>query len=469
MLIVLPSPCWFSVRFRATAWWVAWTVGAALRWLASGWRPLVLLVVVVALAWWARSWLIAAGSDPGTGSPPLAELLTAGSALKILACTALLAAIAQAWRTRHRVVVLAFTNHAGNELDTDTGGLAANLLSELQRLNNLYITIDEALPAAGSDLGVTANVGGIGDTLKGAISTDSKIELGVLKLPAGALVGLVATLVQGPRLSGSVHRDAAGRLLLLAQLDGHGLNKSWQVAEDPDAPGLGNMIRQLAVRAFTDIAQPGSPVWEAVQCYSEGLRLYRRTVRSDHRRDSSLGRAERAFLKAQSHDKKFARCHYNLGIIYRDRKKFRSAEVAFRQALIENPALVEAAEALAEIHCRPGGSRAATIPQALRALGMQPESARSWRLLGLAQSTSDSDGDSHNGHSLATGSLEIAVAFAWRALCRDAIARRGLEPALNILEGCVRDATRIHNDNDNAHRAALLLREALSCRDSATL
>ena len=94
----------------------------------------------------------------------------------------------------------------------------------------------------------------------------------------------------------------------------------------------------------------GSKKWEAVKWFSEGLRAYRRTLTTDMDKKIYLREAERHFFEALRLDKTFARCSYNLGIVYRDREKPIKARAAFERAIEDNTVHPDAAYALSVIH-----------------------------------------------------------------------------------------------------------------------
>jgi tetratricopeptide (TPR) repeat protein len=137
------------------------------------------------------------------------------------------------------------------------------------------------------------------------------------------------------------------------------------------AQALGTVLDELAYRIFTDIASVGSPIWRAVESYSEGLRTYRQTLGTERHRQAKLLRAEKLFIKARAEDNKFARCYYNLGIVYKDLKRYDSDRAAFELARERDPTLADAAYALAFDYFNRGNYRNALV-YTERAINIRP-------------------------------------------------------------------------------------------------
>jgi hypothetical protein len=262
-------------------------------------------------------------------------------------------------------------------------------MQRLQSLNDLYNVIDSANPPTDATQATGArssseappakmSVGDVGEWLSNLVTAESKVKLGPLEIPIGALLGTFARLVQGPRLSGSLHRDGQ-RLVLLARIEGLPSAPSWRVdskvletlTPPTIAQALGTVLDELAYRIFTDIASVGSPIWRAVESYSEGLRTYRQTLGTERHRQAKLLRAEKLFIKARAEDNKFARCYYNLGIVYKDLKRYDSDRAAFELARERDPTLADAAYALAFDYFNRGNYRNALV-YTERAINIRP-------------------------------------------------------------------------------------------------
>ena len=112
---------------------------------------------------------------------------------------------------------------------------------------------------------------------------------------------------------------------------------------------------------ITALGDLGSPRWEAVRPFTHGLRAYRGTQMIKGDSSPELRRAEKEFILALSMDRSFAKCHYNLGIIYQRLRAYESAEAAFRKALEENPDSAEPYYALASVYFDDGNLERAAI------------------------------------------------------------------------------------------------------------
>src|SRR5262249_49770637 len=151
-------------------------------------------------------------------------LTTPSNMAAIVAGVVVLTLVYQAYQARWRITILAFTNYAGDDYKSYVEGLSARLLNELQRLSDLYKVIDDAnptstQPASGDRtalIGVTASVEDVGNALRGAITTETKVKLWFFEVPVGAVVAAFARFVQGPRLTGSLHREGQ-RLILIGR------------------------------------------------------------------------------------------------------------------------------------------------------------------------------------------------------------------------------------------------------------
>ena len=436
---------WFSVWFRYIAWWMALASGRVRCWLVSGWGRWLLLFTAVILGAWLRAGLIR--------SPlPLSEMLTAGFALKVLGAAVLLAIFFNAYRARSRMVILPFSSFTGDEkLKAQVEGLAARLLDELASLTELCRDADEAQPAktmSNGAINASIGTGEIDPALREAVSADSKVKFGPLELPIGAILGLVTRILQGPRLSGSLHGEG-GKLHLIVKIDGRGPARSWRVSSDDveefsaagELEALPQMSKQMAYRVFTDLVPVGSARWRAVRCYLEGLRLYRETLRTKKDSELKLRRAEKKFIAALSHDSGFPYGHYNLGLVYRDLLEEDSARAAFALAIKVDPSLAKAYYALAVSHWNKEDYSDA-LRFCERVITLQPDDARAWNLKGLSERRlAGKDREAWKGSAR---SRDLGVALAWRGLCSAALAGRAIESRQRIAPNCLRNAAVAH-------------------------
>lgn len=429
----------FDVRFRYVAWWTARAAGVTRRWLLTGWRSAVLLLAGVALAMLGISRL-------KLHRWQWQELLTATFAVRAVTVSVLISTLLWAYRARKRMVILPFMSYASDDRVKDKDdkvkdkveGIATLLLSQLAYLTQLYVTIDEMVPEAtrkGKNDGeqitkATVNVQDVGEDLQGMISGESKVRLGLVELPVGALMGVVGRIVQGPRITGSLHKEG-NSMTLVASLTGGDRNRNWQVRSGDLDKGrstedstLRSMIEQMAYRIFTDLVETGSASWRAVRCHSRGLRSYRDQSNTLKDKELNLRRAERAFIQALAEDNEFARNHYNLGIVYKEKGKgeTHAAKIELQKVTEIDPHFWEAYYALANI--AKGEYRYDDVLRLCdQVICLQPDSTQAWSLRGLACRY-----ESELGQKLKAGdppqvwarsieSRALSAALAWRALC----------------------------------------------------
>ena len=150
------------------------------------------------------------------------------------------------WRSRSRIVIDSFVDFTADNVPVTTApaarekegaapgtskpaaadkvaasGLSTLLLIELARLIDVYRDVDEAR-AVPTTAGVrramdaTIKVDDVNDLLRTAVSAESRVSLGPFQLPVGTLLSVFAKILQGPRITGSLHRQG-DRLMLAAQ------------------------------------------------------------------------------------------------------------------------------------------------------------------------------------------------------------------------------------------------------------
>lgn len=456
---------WQNLWFRGAAWWLARVLGRIWVWFGYAWQWGILLLAAAAL------WAIlpfpketgpnlavpkppAASHQVVTSQPPVAPKPAVSStsaharrrAVQLFAAVTLLWLAYQAYRGRTRLVIEPFAGYTNDDkLDKLVAGLGPMLQSKLAAISDLFKVIDEATPSRRSIfIEVIPGVQDVGTILKDA----SAINLGPLKIPANLLVGLVGKMVSGPRLSGALHK-VDDDFILTAELSGGGRSGNWRVeANSLERPRLSpqakiqELVSQLAFRVATDLVDIGSPRWRAISAFTDGLRAYRETQRQQGDKAATLREAERCLIRALNDDQQFRQCHFNLGVVYRQLEEHKSAQAAFRRALKEDPDNFEACYALAEAFASAEDfKRALWFSDA--AIGIKPNDARAWDLSGYArrykeqkhrrrQLTLPRDQEEFRRLKVALpyGDLawrwirepsEIAVALAWRALCRSAL------------------------------------------------
>ncbi|HEX5719637.1 MAG TPA: DUF6064 family protein [Thermoanaerobaculia bacterium] len=475
----LSLPAWYSAGFRLLAWEATrWLRGLRLgwAWLAERWGgvlivALLLLVAVLQFAevFWQRDAPAKPAVTAEAGKPAGANTAADQSPETNLVLTGFaLAALLAIYRARRRIVIEDFHDHTTGEVASNLAkGLASRLRNELSSIINLYRTIDEANPPGkGKIVSVTVGVDGSLERLEDVIGPDSSIEIGKLKIPIGLILSGLSRLVRGPRVTGSLHKDGE-QLLLVAELAGGGLSGTWRVSfqdlseeqRTPQDAAVHRLAEQLAYRIITSLGNLGSPRWEAVRHFTEGLRAYRTTqvVRSDV--SPELRRAEKEFINALRQDRNFSQCHYNLGVVYQHLGVHNSAEASYRQVLEEDPDWSEAYYALATVYFEAGKREKAGI-FARKMIEIRPGDARGWNLNGVARYAHEDlearsrrklDGNleqAANGPAWdeITCSFKIAAALAWRSLCAAALrSSRPLDKEEQLAVGCATNLGIVRN------------------------
>jgi tetratricopeptide (TPR) repeat protein len=357
---------------------VVWIVDQAASTLASiSWFPLKTLLQSL------EKWIQSMWSNPWS----------------FLALYTLLWLLRWAWQARHRLVVETFVNYTDKQLDTDVRGLATLLVVRLGQLHDLYRTVDEQRAISTSvleneSIDATIKVEDIDELLKDAVSSQSELSLGPLKIPVGTLLSLIGRFVQGPRILGSLHNDG-GKLILTAQSVGRRNSFKWRVDQvltpvqsmEPHSPDLVSMVQELACRIFTDLALNGSVRWKATNAFSEGLREYRECLHIPKDRRAHLKQAEKKFIETLAEDVKFDMAYYNLGVVYTELGYTKAAETAFEQAITQSPNSWEAYYALASSRYDSKNYHR-TIQLCKRVIELKPKDenlAKAYQLKGLAE------------------------------------------------------------------------------------
>ena len=368
----------------------------------------------------------------------------------ILAIYALLILALLAYRARRSVVVAEFVDHTSERSEDGEGrrrlekeakplrGVATLLVVELARLQALYRVVDErrAIGTAvgeGRPLDATVKVEALSEVLRSAVSAESKVSVGPITIPIGALMALLGRLVEGPQLTGALHKDGDS-LILTAQLSGGGgRSHSWRVKDETETPEslseagegtedrsplINQMIEQLACRMFSDLTLAKAVNWRATHHFINALRAFRRCLRVPRGRKLNLKAAERELIEAFSEDDGFVLVFYNLGVVYmelwrmalHEAKAMRTAsdphakeaaaakdmeaadhlhaaEAAFARAIEQDPGRWEAYYALALTRFE-RGRRYSVVEQCERVLALGPplaNRAKAYDLKGLAE------------------------------------------------------------------------------------
>ncbi len=412
--------------------------------------------------------------------------------VKVFAISSLTFLIYWSYKSKKRIVITNFLNQTGDEsMKSSVDAISAILLNELAALVRLYSIIDESNPYAPGtqdhsdrekSIDPNINVSGVGESLKSAVASDSKVKLGILEVPIGAIMSILGMTVEGPRLTGCLAKEN-DCLSLVANIGGGGIKGNWRISssdlsegETPTKDQITHMTRQLAYRIFTDLEKEhiGSPRWKAVCHYINGLSAYRETLRTDRDKNIKLLKAEREFLMALGEDKKFLKCYYNLGIIYYALNKPESAFSVLNKAIDPGQPenfLSSVYYALAQNHFWMQGRReenARDYEFSIRlcdsAIKIYPDEARAWDLKGWFKKNGrdfklnkeEGKQSDYYGKNIAP-IREIASALAWREMCWSTIKGKKDIGARKIAGICTRNLAVAHAQANRKSGISILL------------
>jgi tetratricopeptide (TPR) repeat protein len=256
---------------------------------------------------------------------------------------------------RRRLLVAHFDNLGG---DKDAGaGMSVLLANELAELGALFQGLEEgyAIKALGpgqTEVAIDTNT----SFLESAVSAESTLTVGPLKIPIAVLLGLVNRLVQGPRISGQIQNDG-GRRIVTIDLKGGRFYHQFRIEDGPNAHprSSADLARELAIQIFATGAFATPPVRGiALKFLIEGLRAYQRTTWTTKDVKLTLLAAERHFLDTITEDFRSDLAFYNLGFVYtnlgvryEDLDRLRAARTAFADAIERNPQRFDSQYALA--------------------------------------------------------------------------------------------------------------------------
>src|ERR1700720_712182 len=215
-------PAWYSHVFRYLFWWSALAVGALRRHRIT---TAALACALIALLY-ARLPMPLFWNELGLED----ELFLL---FKLLALLALATLIYGAYRARKYLVIVSFSDFTGDPAQkVFVEGLALRLRAQLAAISEMYNDGDEAWSINLYDrIALIPKVQDLGALLQGVVTSDTKISLGFLHFPLGAMLGAFSRLVQGPRLSGSVHHSAAGPVVIV-EVVGGGVTASWTIGPE---------------------------------------------------------------------------------------------------------------------------------------------------------------------------------------------------------------------------------------------
>jgi tetratricopeptide (TPR) repeat protein len=282
-----------------------------------------------------------------------------GYALAALGLASLLLLL---WQGRRQVVIEAFTDWTSAEKKADPRGLATLLVGEVAALRDLYTTVDQhLLPTAvqaARPLEAAIQVEDVSSILESPAIVESKVSIGPFQVPLGTILALVGRVARGPRLIGGVHVEGKS-IVLTAQLSSSEKLRAWRVAgelpatEDDKAVAVPHqMVEELALRMFTDLALDGPVRWQATREFMQGLKAIRVCLRTRQDRRQNLLEAERLLISALGEDERLRYVYYNLGVIYAELRHLAKEESEGSQngALLASDA--QASPAAAEVAFR---------------------------------------------------------------------------------------------------------------------
>jgi tetratricopeptide (TPR) repeat protein len=288
---------------------------------------------------WRRVWLGAADA-----------WLSVQAVLVIWSIGAVVAAV---FHARRRLVIARFEDFSEGKSGLDAAGFGVLVASHLSSLTDLFRTfesgrtIQSTFDQQFTPLNASFETEGAAPDLRGAISSDATFALGFFKIPVGFVWGLLTRVVQGPRLSGQLHRDGRNRIITV-RLAGRLGDHSWRIVDSPTRSGKKDEWRssvdlagEIACRVFAE-AVVGKVDWAALAHHSRGVRSYRQALFQPRDREVNLREAERHLIEATAADPHFDLPYYNLGVVYTELKrsdqseKLNATASAFENALREN-------------------------------------------------------------------------------------------------------------------------------------
>jgi tetratricopeptide (TPR) repeat protein len=407
---------WASLTGWALASSLARPVGRFFDWCTGGGRPALagLVVVVVAVAFFAQ-W-------------------------KILAIYLLLILLIAAWRVRQHVVIEEITDSTRDGLLAKGGG-AALLAVELARISDAFHKTYDGreinMTAGTSSLEITTSVEDFAANLRSAVTAESKITIGPVGIPVGALMAVLGRLVHAPSITASLHQ-ADGHVMLAARLTGGNQQSAWRIERAAENRSEGatpasivpDLLSELAFRIFTDVGLRGSTSWQATQHLAEAIRRYRSSMQARWIDRMGLLVAERELRSAIYYDQKPFDAYYDLGVVYQELGKFSKsyrdeAASAFYKAIEIDTTRWEPYYALAQTaygEATPDGkieerTAAQILDWCKRVIEMRPGTATKanvFNLIGLVQRQHTEAG----GVDAAIRSRQIASRLSLRALAR---------------------------------------------------
>ncbi|CAN5213434.1 hypothetical protein BH18ACT4_BH18ACT4_06410 [soil metagenome] len=361
-------------------------------------------------------------------------------------------------RARTRLVVADFVDYRSGE-PKRLPGVSSLLVVELARLYDLYQVVDQSravpdavrgpqnisfeqlsLDDAEHDRNIITEqtlvlpapikAEDLSDVLVSVVSVEATVGVGPITVPIGALAALVGRLASGPRITGAVH-SVGGALILTARTVGASTIDTWRVdgaatiggAERAAPSQPEELLDELAVRIFTDLALDGSVKWRAAWAHVNGLRAYRECLRKKKDRRLRLEEAKSHFIDTIAEDDTFDLAHYNLGVVTTELGQHEAAEAAFLAAIDRNNQRWEPYYGLAQLYFTQGRYDE-MLPLCGRMLLLRVHRAETYHLRALARRRR---GDVRG----AMQARRAAGRWSWLRLCGAAL--KGREPEVRRL------------------------------------
>jgi tetratricopeptide (TPR) repeat protein len=287
------------------------------------------------------------GWTTGGGRPAIAGLAVTAIAVvvfgkwEILAIYLVLLLLIAGWRLRRRIVIDEITDNTPD--GALAKGTAALLAGELARIAEALRPVSEGrdiqMANQVAPLEIATGVEDFAADLRGAVTAESKVTVGPIGIPIGALAAILGRFVQAPRLIASL-RDADGQVVLVARLTGGGQHASWQTqrsSADGKAPIVRDLVNELAARIFTDVGLKRSTSWQATRHLVAAVSKYRSALRAKGTRRLDFLQAERELLAAIDEDERLFEAYYDLGVVYTELGQRASARSAFQTAMAIDP------------------------------------------------------------------------------------------------------------------------------------
>jgi Tfp pilus assembly protein PilF len=514
--LVLSS--WDSPPFRYILFLSSLHVGAAGKWMLSGWRKSAIILIAVMLIAEVRSIMIGVPYN-------LKNFLNIDFLLSLLVISSLVWLALWVYNVHKKITIMPFDDYTDNQnaksvissLDIklqDTLLQLQKVFSNIEWINNEFPDTKNILMKTNrkysskfkmKNIAYNLNIENTDSDIQGVVSASSELSLGFLKIPIGAVIGLVAKLSHGPRLTGSLLKEG-GKPILIANMKGNGIQENWRVCfddleiEEPNTQ-IGNgalfsdtssfyyreshrdyreeqiilkLTERLAYLIYGELFSIETKSMSALYYYIEGMRYYRDALQTNELDNALLEKSKNMLKKSLSRDKSFGECCYNLGRLYylqgnpRDGKRYleKCAQMDFKATecyyfLIKR-----------NIDKKDGISKECDDPQELcaRSIQLDPNNPRLWCLKGyiirkkfgleeikmgkFSNEELKKLMDSLHYH-------EIAVAIAWKQLCFLSI-RGATEEIRAIVQNCMLQVSLVYRLVGDPIRSEAAFDQAIS-------